>query len=401
MKALASSPSVRRLFVLSIVARLPEAMFGIGVLVHAKALTGSFASAGIVAAAEAAALGVGGPLLGRLTDRRGQTAVLLGSGALAGAALAGLALLPHGAPVALIAALAAVAGFAEPPVGACLRALLPGLADDDGEAARAAYAADAAATELTWIAGPPLVLVLAGVLSSGAALAIVGVATFVATTAFALQPASREWRPEPAAERPRGGSLRAPALRTLVVILGAVGLVFGATEVAVTAAATDLGNTAAAGPLLGLWGAGSFLGGLVAARLGGGARTGAGLALVLAGLAAGHLLLAAAATSVVALAAGLVAAGAMIAPAYASVYPMIERAAPAGTVTEAFAWAATAAAIGSAAGSALGGAVVDAAGATTAFVVAGAAGAVAVAVTVLRAHALDPAPAAAVEPAAA
>jgi len=403
MKALASSPSSRNLFLLSLVARMAPAMLGIGVLVHAKAITGSFASAGLVAGVLAVALGVGGPLLGRLTDRRGQTAVLIGSAVVAGAAVAGLAAVPHGAPVWLLALLAAVAGLADPPVGACFRALLPGVVGDAGDdAARAAYAADAAAVELTWISGPPVVLLLVGLLSTGAALGVVAVTTIVSTGAFALQPASREWRPGASSERPRGGSLRVPALRSLVVVLGAVGVVFGATEVAVTAAAADLGDTAAAGPLLGLWGAGSFIGGLVAARLGGGARSAAGLALVLGGLAAGHMLLAAAASSVVALAFVLVVAGAMIAPTFASVYPMVERAAPPGTVTEAFAWAATAAAIGSAAGSALGGAVIDASGATAAFVVAGAAGFAAVAVTVLRSHVLDGQPSApAVEPVAA
>ena len=67
-------------------------------------------------------------------------------------------------------------------------------------------------------------------------------------------------------------------MRTLVLALGSAGLLFGATEVAVTAAADALGGTAAAGPLLGLWGVGSLIGGIVVARAGGGARTGAGLA---------------------------------------------------------------------------------------------------------------------------
>src|SRR3569833_1313180 len=129
---------IRNLFVLSIVARMAPAMLGIGVLVHAQALTGSFSAGGIGAGVLAVALGVGGPLLGRVTDRRGQTAVLLGGACVAGVALAALALLPHGAPVAPMAALAGVAGLASPPVGACFRALLPGLVDD--EQARAAYA---------------------------------------------------------------------------------------------------------------------------------------------------------------------------------------------------------------------------------------------------------------------
>ena len=92
-------------------------------------------------------------------------------------------------------------------------------------------------------------------------------------------------------------------MRTLVLVLLALGVVFGTVEVAVVAAADALGGSAAAGPLLGIWGVGSLVGGIIAARTGGGARTGAGLALVLAALAAGHLALAAAAGSAVALAA--------------------------------------------------------------------------------------------------
>ncbi len=67
---------------LSIVARLPLAMFSIGLLVHAQRLTGSFAAAGLVMAAYAVALGIGGPVLGRLVDRRGQTVILLDRGEL-------------------------------------------------------------------------------------------------------------------------------------------------------------------------------------------------------------------------------------------------------------------------------------------------------------------------------
>ena len=63
MPSLASS--ARRLFVISIVARLPLTMLSIGLLVHAQHLTGSFAAAGAVSGAYAVALGVGGPLLGR------------------------------------------------------------------------------------------------------------------------------------------------------------------------------------------------------------------------------------------------------------------------------------------------------------------------------------------------
>ena len=68
------------------------------------------------------------------------------------------------------------------------------------------------------------------------------------TLAFAAQPASRDWRPEPGRVRPAGGSLRAPGMLTLVSVLTAAGMLFGAVEVAVPATTEAL-----AGPLMGLW----------------------------------------------------------------------------------------------------------------------------------------------------
>src|SRR5919198_645718 len=142
----------RRLFAISIVARLPLPMLSIGLLVHTQRLTGSFAAAGIVAAV-----------------------------------------------------VAAVLGLSVPPVGACLRALLPGLVSDT----RAAYAAEATASELTFIAGPPLVLLAGSVWSTGIALAGAGAVLVAGTFAFAAQPASRAWR---GAARPGGGSLADPGV---------------------------------------------------------------------------------------------------------------------------------------------------------------------------------------------
>ena len=385
MSSIASSPAARRLLVLSVVARLPLTMLGIALLVHAQHLTGSFAAAGAVSGAYAVALGAGGPLLGGLVDRRGQRLVLVGGAAVAAALLLVVAALPVGAPLPLLLGLAAALGIATPPVGACVRTLLPSLLPDAGTV-RAAYAVEASAVELTWVSGPPLALGLGALWSTGMALALGGLALLAATVAFALQPASRAWRPSVADSRPRGGSLGAPAMRTLVLVLTAVGVVFGAVEVAVTAAATaQAGHAAAAGPLLALWGAGSLLGGMLATRLGGGASSGAGLALMLGALAAGHLALAPAADSLVALGAVLLVAGAAIAPTYATVYAMVDQAAPAGTVTEAFAWLATATGVGSAAGAAAAGALADHAGPVAAFVLAGAAGAVAVVATLARA----------------
>src|SRR4051794_28041921 len=245
MNALLSTSQIRRLFGYSIVARMPIATLSVGVLLHAQHLTGSFAAAGIAAAALAAGEGVGGPLLGRIADRRGQQTVLVAGAVGAAVALGLLAGLPSGSPLVPIVVLSAVAGLCIPPVGACLRALLPGMVAPGDELQRA-YAAEATGSELTWIAGPPLMLLAATAASTRIALLAGAAALLGATIGFALQPATRDWGPEPRAAGSRGGSLRSPAMRTLVAVLVAVGIVFGAVEVAVMVAATLLGSTAAA-----------------------------------------------------------------------------------------------------------------------------------------------------------
>ena len=379
----ATTSPARRLLALSVLARLPLAMLSIGWLVHVEGLTHSFATAGLVAGALAVAQGIGGPLLGRIADRRGQTAVLAGSAVVAGTALAAGASLPAGTPAPVLVAVAAVLGLATPPVGACMRALLPGLIAD-AEQLRRAYTIDATAVELTWAAGPPLVLLGGAVASTGAALVVAGILLAGATLAFAAAPASRAWRPAAEVVRPAGGALRAPGMRTLVVVLAGVGVLFGSVEVATASAAGALGATVAAGPLLGLWGLGSLLGGIAATRAGGAAGTGAGLVLLLGGLGAAHVALAAATGSLIVLGAMTLLAGVLIAPTLATPLGMVDALAPEGTQTEAFAWLATAIAIGTSLGAAGAGAVAEAGGPAATFALAGGAGLVAAAAALLR-----------------
>ena len=382
MQSIIRNRPARRLLATSTLALLPQATLSLALLVHAARLTGSVAAAGLVSATYAAALGLGGPAAGRIADRRGQTGVLAGSTAAAVTLLVAIALLPAGTSVAVVAALAAALGLATPPVAACLRSALPGALTDPGEL-RTAVAFQATLAEVAWIAGPPLVLGVATAVSTRAALLAAAAGVLAGTACFARQPASRGWRPAPDAARARGGAMRAPGMRTLVALLVAVGIVFGAVEVAIAT-----GQGSAAGPLLGLWGAGSLLGGAAATRFGGGARTPAGLAGVLAALALGHLALALVPGSTVGLGLVLLAAGAAIAPIYATVYAIVGDVAPAGTVTEASAWLETAVAVGAALGSAGAGVVIAHAGAVAAYGLAGAAGAAAVAIVLARAGTL-------------
>ena len=92
--------------------------------------------------------------------------------------------------------------------------------------------------------------------------------------------------------------------------------------------------------------------------------------------------------SVVAIGAVILFAGATIAPTASSVYAMVDRAAPAGTSTEAFSWLVTAGLTGSALGAAAAGWLAQSSGATGAFAFVGVAGGLAVAAAAMRSRSL-------------
>ncbi|HET6869945.1 MAG TPA: MFS transporter [Solirubrobacteraceae bacterium] len=371
-----SAPGARALLGSSILARLPFAMFSLALLVHAHEVTGSYAIAGLVTGAYAVASAISAPMLGAVVDRRGQTPVLVAGSAVTAGLLVADGLLGSGAPAPLLVVLGAATGISTPPLAACVRSLLPAIAPDPGRLP-ALFALESTVLEVTFVAGPPLALGLGSVWSSGGALIVCGLVILGGTLAFAAQPASRRWRPEPVSSPRRGGSLRAPAMRTLVAISFGTGTVFGATEVGVTAAAHALGAATAAGPLLGLWGAGSLIGGMIATRLGGGARDARGLIPLLAALAITHGALILTTGSVVAAAVVITLAGATIAPTASSMYAMVDAAAPAGTRTEAYSWLATASLVGASLGMGAAGALAQHASASAVFALVGVAGCVA------------------------
>jgi predicted MFS family arabinose efflux permease len=377
-----SAPGARALLGSSILARLPLAMFSLALLVHAHDVAGSYAIAGLVSAAYAVASAISAPMLGGLVDRRGQTRVLVGGAVATAAALVADGLLGSGAPAPLLIALGAATGLSTPPLSACVRSLLPPIAPDPGRLP-ALFALESTVLEVTFVAGPPLALGLGSVWSSGGALIVCGLVILAGTLAFAAQPASRRWRPAPVGSRGRGGSLRSPAMRTLVEISLGTGTAFGATEVGITAAAHALGAATAAGPLLGLWGAGSLIGGIVATRAGGGARDARGLIPLVVALAITHGALILTAGSVVAAAVVITLAGATIAPTASSMYSMVDAAAPAGTRTEAYSWLLTASLVGASLGMGAAGALAQHEGVQAAFALVGVAGCVAALAAVL------------------
>jgi MFS family permease len=103
-------------------------------------------------------------LLGRLVDRVGQTRVLVGCAVASALSFGALAAAGGFASPVALAGLAALAGASIPPVGACMRALWSGLLGQGGQL-QAAFAVESTVQELIFVIGPPLVAVLAAVLS--------------------------------------------------------------------------------------------------------------------------------------------------------------------------------------------------------------------------------------------
>lgn len=382
---LLAAPGARALLASSVLARLPLAMLSIAFLVHVQRLTGSFAVAGLACSASAICGALASPLLGRLVDRRGQTRVLLVGGSVTALALIVAGLLPAGSPPALFVGVAGAVGLATPPLSACVRTLLPAIVSRPSELP-ALFALESTLLEVTFVLGPPLALGLGAAWSTGGALIVCGLMMIAGTASFAGHRGSRAWRPDAAATRSRAGSLRAAAIRVLVVVDLGTGVVFGATEVGVTASAKHVAGAAAAAPVLGLWGAGSLIGGLIVTRLGGRWGSAKHLIALLGALAVTHGALLAGARSLPVMSAIILVAGATIAPTGAAIYAMVDRFAPAGTQTEAFSWLFTSSSAGAAAGAAVAGILAEAAGPGAVFAFAGVAGGLATLVATLGAQ---------------
>lgn len=359
---------VPRLLGACVLGRVPGGMAGLALVLLVRDGGGSYAEAGVVTGTLAIATGLAAPVLGRLVDRAGQTRVLLAAGAVNATAFLAIALTADGLGTAATMLLAAVAGASTPPLAPCLRALWSVLVGD-GAGLQAAFALESTVQELIWIVGPMLAVGIAAAASPALAVAVVAVLALAGSVWFAGCSASRSWRPT---GRPAGaptgwaGPLSSTGLRVILGSLALVAVAFGIAEVAMPAFAEGLGSRAGAGALLAVWAVGSMAGGLAYGARTWGRDPARRFTMLVAALAVGMAPLAVAG-GWVPMGALLLVSGATIAPTIACGYLLIDRSAPAGTLTEAFTWASTGFMSGAALGNALGGVVVEAGGPGGAF----------------------------------
>jgi MFS family permease len=155
--------------------------------------------------------------------------------------------------------------------------------------------------------------------------------------------------------------LRSSGVRTLAFAALPVGFCFGAVEIALPGFAQAHGQRALAGVLLATWSVGSVVGGLLYGAITW-RRPLVSVYLWMAAVFPLGFLPALLAPSIAAMALLIMSAGVLIAPQAAACNQLIGEVAPAGAVTEAYAWPVTTTLIGFAPGTAIGGALLEHAG---------------------------------------
>jgi len=371
-----AEPGTLRFSSAGLVARLPISMVGLGIVLLVSSATGSYGVAGAVSAAYMVTNAALAILQARLVDRFGQPLVLSTACAVFGLSMAVLVVAVRSDwPVLAAYVAAAVAGGSLPQIGSCVRARWSYVLGDPADI-QTAYAIEAVVDEAVFMLGPILVTVLATAWDPAAGLAVAVLACVVGTLAFCAQRST-----EPPAHPPsRSGGHRPPMpWRTVVplaVVSAALGVLFGAAEVATVAFAQEQGRQAYAGGLLALYALGSLVAGLLTGaitwRRGPAIRVRWGAFAMACTMLPLYFV-----SSVPLMGLVLLLGGFAIAPTLIGALSLTERTVPPARLTEGMAIMHTGLVAGVAPGATIGGVVIDALGASPAYLVCVAAGVVA------------------------
>ncbi|MER6205553.1 MFS transporter [Streptomyces sp. NPDC001642] len=373
-------------FPLGFLARLPYATSSLATLVLVQAASGSYAFAGLAAAAQGIANALGAPVAGTLADRHGHRLVGTLTALANAAALAALVAASHTGRASMLTA-AALSGLAQPPIGPLVRVhwsrLLHARARPD--LIPTAFSYEATADEISFVAGPALVGLLTPLGPAPPTVAAIAL-LLLATVPFALSLTQGSTEDRKGTHTSPTPLPRLP-LAAMFLAMAAMGTVFGAVQTGVTAYANESGNPGSAGLLYAGFGIGSAMAGAACAWLP--ARIGLRRRYVTfaATLLLGTLTLVAGERGQV-LPAAMAVAGVTVAPYLISLYALTERLAPADRATVALTILCAGGPLGTATGQALAGYLADRLGSAGAFLVAPVAAAVALllAVTAVLAH---------------
>ncbi|WP_214111268.1 MFS transporter [Acrocarpospora catenulata] len=346
------------------VGRIPMSMLSIGITLLIHHLTGSFATAGALAAVVSLAYAVAAPLSGRLVDRYGQARVIVPFAVVHAAALTALMLLVHAhAPLWTFFLSAAIAGSSATSLGSMVRARWSHLLDDPARL-HSAFSFESVADEVIFVAGPSFTAVVATSVNVYAGLIVAVVLATVGSLSFALLKSTEP--PVVRRHERQRSPIGIPGVALLSMVMLAMGAVFGCVDVVTVSFAEEHGTTTAAGLLLACFSGGSMVSGLwygarawkITLRR----RLTRALIVFVVGLTPvlliGDLRL---------MALALFFAGLAISPTLITSFSLIERLVPSGQLTEGMSWLTTSIGFGVAVGAWAGGHLTDTYGASNAY----------------------------------
>ncbi|WP_406077184.1 MFS transporter [Micromonospora sp. NBC_00858] len=361
-------PGLRSLLLLAVLARIPLTATGVTLTFYVVLdLDRGYGAAGLVGAAVTVGAAIGGPLLGRLVDRRGLRPVLV----LTAIAEAVFWTTAPSLSYPLLLPAAFVAGSLALPIFSVVRQSIAAMVPEDRR--RPAYALDSMSVELSFMIGPALAVALVTAISARTTLYLVGTGIVAAGIGLWLLNPPIRGASEPTGPRrrvPRREWLT-PRLLAVLAVSTAATLVLGGTDVAVVAVLRASGEVGWTGAVLSIWAvaslAGGFAYGAVHRPISPLALTAAlGLCTIPIGLGGAHWWL---------LCLALIPAGALCAPTIAAASDAVSRLAPPEVRGEAMGLHGSAVTVGIAIGAPLAGAVIDASEPLWGFVVTGALGA--------------------------
>ena len=344
---------IKSLLVVATLARIPITAGTVTLTLHVVQDLGlGFFAAGMVGAAFTVGGSFGAPVMGRITDRRGLRPVLVLTTVAEVLFWFSAQAMPYWA--LLLAALAG--GFLALPAFAVARQSIAALAPESHRLP--AFALDSITTELSFMIGPALGVLIATTAGAETAMLAVGTGILVSGIGlFLLNPPIRGSDEEPASAGvrvPRSTWLK-PRLIGVLAITSASTLVLSGTDVAVVAVLRSTGEVEWTGAVLGFWAACSLLGGFAYGTV----RRGlspitlfAPMALLTipVGLGGHHWWL---------LALLILPAGLLCAPTITATADAVSRMIPAGARGEAMGWHNSALTVGVALGAPLAGMVMD------------------------------------------
>ncbi|WP_332644686.1 MFS transporter [Aeromicrobium sp.] len=357
---------VRTLFIAAFFARIPAmAAPLVFTLFVVGPLDGTYAQAGIVAAASTIGAGVGSPWRGRLIDKLGMRRAIIPS-IIAVGVLYPIAALSTS--YALLVPLSFVMGLFLIPIFSIVRLSLSVMVEE--RLRRAAFSADSVVAEASFIIGPAVGVVLVTQASAAWALFAIGMTEVVAGLMFLrLNPPTRSAvdPDEPVVEsaKPKGPWMSVPLAFLFLISGGTLAALIG-TDLGIVAQLREIDHVGSIGFTYGLWGLSSLIGGLIYGSLNKSIRPtylllALGLTTIPVGLG----------TEVWSLSLWVIPTGFLCAPTMTAATEWIAKLTPEDRRGEAMGWQGTSFMIGGAASSPIIGVAIDEVGAWGGFVVGG------------------------------